>query len=410
MELVAPPDANAMTSAARKQTTNQVVPAEKYAVDASQPSAPPYSPFGISEEAVTTPSEFHQAAVHFILHAAVPFRWKLFYLCCSFAIVALQIIALLGLISDVDELTTDDILTLFCDMGRLDYGMSVLVALLMSFLVYGEMQQARVAELQIKRATLSDDPETANRAFYWSGALILIQRLRHQFLVPLTVITAPILAVENGVDALNVALNVMAILFVFDFDDGAFNALLSQSQRDYFESIEIVIPTDELRMQARLFFISLAASVLAFLMPIILYDPRWQIESGVDPSQVMAVAGGGILEWSFDATNDYIHPTHMCVWIGCLICFGTLGLVMAGIDAIVDQVWQDRRRLMHFALTFAVSAGITFVCTYTTWSAHDIGQAFDCPSGGGADTALADVDTTALPAVDTSGGDVAPPP
>ena len=32
-------------------------------------------------------------------------------------------------------------------------------------------------------------------------------------MVPITVVTAPILAIENGLDALSVALNVMAILY-----------------------------------------------------------------------------------------------------------------------------------------------------------------------------------------------------
>ena len=34
-----------------------------------------------------------------------------------------------------------------------------------------------------------------------------------QVMVPITVVTAPILAIENGLDALSVALNVMAILY-----------------------------------------------------------------------------------------------------------------------------------------------------------------------------------------------------
>ena len=50
--------------------------------------------------------------------------------------------------------------------------------------------------------------------------LILIEKLRLQVLVPVTVVTCPILAIENGVNAQSVALNVMAVLFIFDFDDG----------------------------------------------------------------------------------------------------------------------------------------------------------------------------------------------
>ena len=59
----------------------------------------------------------------------------------------------------------------------------------------------------------------------------MIEKLRLQLLVPITVVTCPILAVENGVDAQAVALNVMAVLFVFDFDDGVFSTLFTARQQ-----------------------------------------------------------------------------------------------------------------------------------------------------------------------------------
>ena len=70
-----------------------------------------------------------------------------------------------------------------------------------------------------KRLTAADEAERAI-ALWWCVPLILIEKLRLQVLVPVTVVTCPILAIENGVNAQSVALNVMAVLFIFDFDDG----------------------------------------------------------------------------------------------------------------------------------------------------------------------------------------------
>ena len=72
----------------------------------------------------------------------------------------------------------------------------------------------------------------------WAAPLVLLQKLRQFVLVPLTVATAPILAITQELDALDVALNVMAILFVFDLDDLAFAALLSRPQRAYLEGVQ----------------------------------------------------------------------------------------------------------------------------------------------------------------------------
>ena len=99
----------------------------------------------------------------------------------------------------------------------------------------------------IKQAMHSEDEEESRVAMKWSFPLLLIMRVRNQLLAPLVVVTAPILAIENGLNALNVALNVMAILFIFDFDDGVFIGLLTQRQREYLENVEIVCSPSENR-------------------------------------------------------------------------------------------------------------------------------------------------------------------
>lgn len=168
----------------------------------------PYNFFNFNTPTVNSPSELHQASIHFAMHPSVPMHWKLYYVSLSMGALALQSIALLGLMSDIENMDTSDILSNYQSMRYLDWYMSILVGLLAAFSVQNELTQARLAEVMIKHAMASDDEAVAIVAMRWSIPLLLIQRVRSQILVPLTVVTAPILAIENGLDALNVALNV----------------------------------------------------------------------------------------------------------------------------------------------------------------------------------------------------------
>ena len=82
---------------------------------------------------------------------------------------------------------------------------------------------------------------------------------------------APILALEEGLDALSVALNVMAILFIFEVDESSFNTFLSRPQRAYLEGVTLTLSPGDHKHLAWLsigvmlatFFAALAAATPA---------------------------------------------------------------------------------------------------------------------------------------------------
>ena len=237
-------------------------------------SGPVYRFFDSREDCVQALVECHQAATHLILHPAVPFLYKLRYLSLSLGIVVLQILSILGLLIAVDEMDTEDILGKYMDMHSLDWFMHITLCFLIGFTVHAELEQSQICDIQIVQACNSDDPAISECGKRWGTPLIFIQKCRQLVLVPFTVATGPILALEGGLDAESVALNVLAILFIFDLDDGAFNSLFSRAQRQYLESVEVPLASFE---QGHLAWLIWGVAVCSFgssLFPIILFDPN----------------------------------------------------------------------------------------------------------------------------------------
>jgi len=87
------------------------------------------------------------------------------------------------------------------------------------------------------------------------------------------VASGPILAVHDGLDALNVALNVLAIVFVFEADDVLFAACLSTAQKAYLGTVQIPLSQPDQRHMAWLGLGVAVAGCCASLFPIILCDP-----------------------------------------------------------------------------------------------------------------------------------------
>ena len=183
-ELPPPPAVAAATALKTSETSKSATLAHTEMEDEV-----PYSFLTIPDTMTYHPSEFHQAAVHYCTHPKVPTRWKFFYLLVSAATISLQILALLGLMGDIAPLTVPDILSLYKDMGRLDWFMSLLVAFLTAFSVQSEMTQARLAEMMVRKATLfgpdrlegtADDSQHVWSSILWAIPLILIQRVRLQ--------------------------------------------------------------------------------------------------------------------------------------------------------------------------------------------------------------------------------------
>ena len=232
---------------------------------------PLYNFFTVEEGATESPGEVHQAAFHLILHPAVPLLYKLKYLIMSVTVVALQTLAIAAMLISVTEMASDAVLVQFTEMHTLDWFMHILLCILVGFVVHQELEQSQIAGMMVTQA-FEDDAGKVSVG--WSLPLFFILRVRQHILIPLTVATAPILAIEEGLNAMNVALNVMAILFIFDLDDGALTCLFSRAQRAYLETVEIPI---DAREQSRLGWLVPGLTFCSFtstILPILLYDPN----------------------------------------------------------------------------------------------------------------------------------------
>ena len=351
----------------------------------------PYAPFSTAPT-VVHPSEYHQAATFFVCHPKVPVRWKMFYLSISGGIVLLQIVSLLAMIGDIDNVDYDTLLSptgVFGETNYLDYYMVVLVAFLTAFCVNGEWSQAHLTELMLRKAVANEggldalgSEEASWSATKWGLAVLVIQKIRVQVFIPLTVLTAPILAIGSGddVNALNIALNVMAILFVFDFDDGVYNTLLNQQQREYLEeTVNIELSESDHREMTLLRLLVVLAVPAASILPVILYDPRWQIAGGADPMDLLAVAplaqpdGTSPFVWSFcpsaqEGCGDLYNPTQALVFISCLLCFGVAFQIALFYEAVNARFWSSRRKLVYYILSWTLSSLFFVYGVYTAWA------------------------------------------
>ena len=235
---------------------------------------PLYHFFASEDGATESPAEVHQASFHFILHPDVPTLYKLKYLLMSISVIALQTFSICALLVEVDEMSATDVLSMYLDMHTFDWFMHLVLCLLIGFVVHAESEQTQIAGVMIAQAVTSEDETIRKGAMWWSLPLYVIVRVRQHILVPLTVCTAPILAIEGGLEAMDVALNVMAILFIFDLDDGALTFLCSRAQRSYLETVEIPI---DAREQSRLGWLVPGLTFCSFtstILPILLYDPN----------------------------------------------------------------------------------------------------------------------------------------
>ena len=171
---------------------------------------------------------------------------------------------------------------------------------------------------------------------------------------------------------INSHMQVMAILFIFDFDDGAFQGFFNQHQREYLESVEIVCSPRENREMAWMVGLSIVGTPLATILPLVLYDPRWQINAGTDPGAVMAAMQQGVFGWSFCSGPDCyarVDPTQTCVFFVCLVVFGTVGVVVTLFTGINERVWRNPKSLAFWVVSLVATISLTVACSYVTWFA-----------------------------------------
>jgi len=73
----------------------------------------------------------------------------------------------------------------------------------------------------------------------WRVLLFEIGLLRQCCVLPLVIATVPMFCLGMGMDALNVALNSLAVLFILEVDNSMFPMVLTASQQEYLATIEV---------------------------------------------------------------------------------------------------------------------------------------------------------------------------
>jgi len=98
--------------------------------------------------------------------------------------------------------------------------------------------------------------------------LTLTQKFRCGMLIPLVLTTVPVLAFENDLSAFSLALNCLAILFIFDVDDQAVDFLLNQKQKAYLEQVEVQLTSNEALSTTVLNWFAISVTILVFFVPV----------------------------------------------------------------------------------------------------------------------------------------------
>ena len=312
------------------------------------------------EPIVVEPQEFHQAMSHFVLNPVVSFPYKCYYLFMSYFTVSVQIMALAGLLANLDHMSESEIIDTFTKMHDLDWFMHIVAWMLISANVLTETRQSQICELQVLQANMSDDPNVVANARLWTPLLVFLQKARQLVLIPLTVATAPILAIDDGVDALDVALNVMAIMFILDLDDSVLT-YLSRSQLQYLSKVDIQIESRHLRAMKLLPYGIQACAFFSTLFLMLLYHPVFVgygtkmpgIFKGGEPIKTITLVSNlcfGALAFSNLAFKAYHDPAWRkgigactMVWeiVTALLCLGLsiiLGQVMGHHADVIDDL------------------------------------------------------------------------
>jgi len=258
-------------------------------------------------------SDIHLVAAHFCLSPAVPSFYKCVYFMFSAGCVVLQITAMVALVASVEGMAASDINDSLTELHSWDWAMVLLCSCLVAFSVHSDLMGTRTLELHLRATLDTSDPRSPGAPSWstlaWVMMLTLTQKFRCGMLLPLVLTTVPVLAYENDMTAYSLALNCLAILFIFDVDDQAVDFLLNHKQKAYLEQVEVRLTSDEALSTTVLNWFAVVVTILIFFVP---------------------VAGG----------NDFFKEFHLVVpWpaIPCLllagICVFFQSLVYLGVDA-----------------------------------------------------------------------------
>ena len=121
--------------------------------------------------------------------------------------------------------------------------MILLCAYLVSTSVTKEMREIRTSyaithsRLMETSMGLHDGQRSVHSA--WLVFLSEIGALRHCCVLPLVISTVPMFGLGMGLDALTVALNSLAVLFILEVDNTMYPMMLSTRQQEYISALEV---------------------------------------------------------------------------------------------------------------------------------------------------------------------------
>ena len=373
-------------------TKNRVEPAGEAPGD----DEPVYRFFNATDDAEEAPAEMHQAVIHFVLHPKVPVLYQLKYFVINLVIISLQTLSILALLSECPSLGraairnqfrfVSDVESEYMPQGsdvfeeelekgyikQLDYFMLALMTFVIVCTILPEIEQSKVCELQVRNALLSDDPAVSSRARKWAIPLLLLQKVRQLILIPFTVATVPILAFEEGINALSVALNVVAILFLFDVDDLAMGALLSKAQRAYLEGVSIPIAAKDQKRLQRLVVLLFIAVFFACFFPVWpLYDAERGFFSNREEGQKFAGW------WAPTPVPGVPTPSGEPVGTMCLlsiISFGSLYVIEMIINSVGELMDGNHKALVGILLNLLVTGLVVMACVFISKEMSDWSQ------------------------------------
>lgn len=120
-----------------------------------------------------------------------------------------------------------------------DWAMLLLCTLLVASQVNREMREIRTVRCLVYQFCIEAPPKSPSP---WLLVCLEATTLRHCCVVSVVISTVPIFALGMGMDALSVALNALAVLFILELDNHAYALLLSSRQQEFFGSFVCQFP------------------------------------------------------------------------------------------------------------------------------------------------------------------------
>lgn len=233
--------------------------------------------------------------------------------------------------------------------------------------IHSDMHNAYVAELMLSANVDHRDGKTAAAARMWWLPLVMMQRVRVVALLPLAAVTGPMLAITEGIDAFNSALNVMAILFILDVDDLFFPFLLSGHQQRMVEAIEFSVPHSLQRAIDFVAAAALVATLLSTLLIIIITKSIAEDISNAEPltnvvwysthtQRLVSALRNRIFHWHDDGGSEPKYLTHLYFVIISVLSFAS----QSWLFSIYSAITKGRRGERFVALRCVVELLFTF--------------------------------------------------